>query len=301
MTQPPAPSAPAPAEQACPNCGAVLVGEWCHDCGQKRLHPEQRTLRWLLGQFLGKLTSMDGQLPRSLGALAFQPGRLGREWLEGRRARWASPFALFLVVNLLYFLSPPVTDFHLPMSDQLNGQWYSGWVVEHVDARFPGVETWLAGVDASATPTGFRAFEEQFNRRSEGLSKTLLILHVPLLALALLILHPKRRLHYVDHFVIALHHWTFLLLTLMVVPRIADFVSRLLFAWGWISTPTAGQPVWKLGMLGLVLLYLAVLLKRSYGQSWLPSLAKAFPAFLSCGLAHLAYRAALCALTFAVI
>lgn len=279
----------------------MLLGDWCHACGQKKLKPEQQTIRWLVGQFVDKLTSMDGKLPRSMGALAFQPGRLGLDWLEGRRARWASPFALFLVVNLLYFLSPPVTDFHLPLVEQLFGQPYSGWAMERVDARLPGVETWVDNNGISSPPTGYRELEESFNLRSEGLSKTLLILHVPLLALMLLLLHSKRGLHYVDHFVIALHYWTFLLLALMVFPRFSMLCTRMLIAWDLISTPDTGQTFWKLGLLGLAILYLAVLLKRVYGQSWLISFVKAGPAFLACGLAHFAFRAVLFALTLSLI
>lgn len=277
------------------------MGDWCHACGQKKLTPEHQTIRWLLGQFVGKLTSMDGKLPRSLGALAFQPGRLGLDWLEGRRARWASPFALFLVVNLLYFLSPPVTDFHLPLSDQLVGQSYSGWAAERVDVRLPGVEAWVDGAGASTPPAGYRELEERFNRRSEGLSKTLLILHVPLLALALLFLHPRRRLHYVEHFVIALHYWTFLLLALMVFPRLSMLCTRMLFAWDLISAPNAGQTFWKLSLLGLATFYLAVLLKRAYGQSWIMGISKVGPAFVACVVAHLAFRAALFALTLSLV
>lgn len=287
--------------QACLNCGTERIGDWCHDCGQKKLNPEQQTLRWLLGQFIGKLTSMDGKLPRSLAALAFQPGRLGRDWLEGRRVRWTSPFALFLVVNLLYFLSPPVTDFNLPLIDQLNGQWYSGWVLERVDARFPSLDAWLTGFGPPAAPEGYREFEERFNQRSEGLSKTLLILHVPLLALALLLLHPKRRLHYVEHFVVALHQWTFLLLMLIVVSPVATLSSYVMFTLGWTSAPEAGEAAWRLGILVVILLYLLVHLKRAYAQSWPLSFAKAGPAFISCVLAHLAYRAALIALTLTLI
>ena len=199
-------------------------------------------------------------------------------------------------MNLLYFLSPPITDFSLPLQEQLGGQVYSGWALPQVDARFPGLQEWVTGSRKDAAPDGYRAFEAKFNRRSEALSKTLLIIHVPFLALALLILHRKRKIYFVDHFVIATQYWTFLLLALMILPRVSTYTSDKLFAWGLLSSPSAVDMVWKLGTMGIIVVYLAMTLRRAYGQSWPLSAAKTVPAFVACAAAHFVYRAALFAL-----
>ena len=130
---------------------------------------------------------------------------LGAEWLAGRRARWTAPFSLFLVVNLLYFLSPSVTDFKLPLKDQLTSQSYSGWAVERVDARFPGTKelltTDITGMSeeevAELRPKGLEDFADRYDSRSRDLSKSLLILHVPILAAALCILQRKKQVFFV--------------------------------------------------------------------------------------------------------
>src|SRR5687768_3823464 len=109
------------AEPACRNCGADMAGAWCHACGQKRVTAGERGLRHLLGEAFRQATDVDGKLLRSLRLLLFSPGMLSREYLDDRRARYASPITLFLIANVLYFFAPALTDFNLPFADQVPG------------------------------------------------------------------------------------------------------------------------------------------------------------------------------------
>jgi hypothetical protein len=95
-----------PEEAVCRNCGATLVGEFCHACGQKRFVESDRRFGHLLHQFIASATDLDGRFWRTIRALAFQPGLLSREYFDGRRARWISPVSLFLAVSVVYFLAP---------------------------------------------------------------------------------------------------------------------------------------------------------------------------------------------------
>jgi hypothetical protein len=61
------------------------------------------SLHKLLVEALGDLYNFDSRLWRSLGLLLFKPGRLTREYLEGRRARYVPPFRLYVVLSLLFF------------------------------------------------------------------------------------------------------------------------------------------------------------------------------------------------------
>lgn len=58
-----------PGADRCPSCGAGFQGTYCHDCGEKRLADEDRTVRHFLGEALGTLTNLDGTFWRSLRAL----------------------------------------------------------------------------------------------------------------------------------------------------------------------------------------------------------------------------------------
>lgn len=89
------------AEGRCLNCGTGLVGSHCHACGQ-RAHVH-RTLGAFFHDLVHGVLHFDGKLWHTLPLLFWHPGRLTREYIEGRRARYVSPIALFLFVVFLTF------------------------------------------------------------------------------------------------------------------------------------------------------------------------------------------------------
>lgn len=88
-------------EAQCLNCGATLAGPHCHSCGQ-RAHVH-RTLGAFFHDLLHGVLHFEGKTWRTLPMLVWQPGRLTREYIDGRRARYVSPIALFLFVVFLSF------------------------------------------------------------------------------------------------------------------------------------------------------------------------------------------------------
>ena len=99
-------------EGACLNCGTELIGPHCHVCGQKaHLH---RTIGAFLHDLLHGALHFEGKTFRTLPLLALRPGELTRRYIEGERARFVSPMALFLFSIFLMFavfqamgISPP--------------------------------------------------------------------------------------------------------------------------------------------------------------------------------------------------
>ncbi len=89
------------AEHNCLNCGTALVGAHCHECGQMaHLH---RTLGAFVHDLLHGALHLDGKTWRTLPKLIFKPGELTRRYIEGERARFVSPMALFLFSIFLMF------------------------------------------------------------------------------------------------------------------------------------------------------------------------------------------------------
>ena len=86
---------------SCLNCGATLVGEFCHRCGQNgHVH---RTLSAFGHDLLHGVLHFEGKIWRTLPMLAWHPGRLTRRYIEGERANFVSPLALFLFSVFLMF------------------------------------------------------------------------------------------------------------------------------------------------------------------------------------------------------
>jgi len=268
----------------CTNCGTTLIGRWCHACGQQRIDREQRRLRHLFGQFFQALTDLDSRFWRSLIALLFRPGLLSRDYLDGRRVRWMSPVALFLLGSLVYFLAPGLSDFQLSFVEQVNAdiamqalphperltdaqreairrdhprQVHSDRVQPWIEARVGERQRELQRRDPSARYT-VRDYAQAYDSAAGEISKPLMLIHLPLLALVLQGLFFWRRMLFAEHFVVAAHMFAFLLL----------FIELVVLPSGWLTTQMFGSanvpaPI-KLAVLGLLVIHIALTLRRVY-------------------------------------
>lgn len=90
-------------EQKCLNCGSLLTGQYCGNCGQ-RSRSRLISIWELLRDAFGDLLEIDSKIWQTLVPLAIRPGRLTSDYLRGRRARFMPPFRTYLVLSLLFFL-----------------------------------------------------------------------------------------------------------------------------------------------------------------------------------------------------
>jgi hypothetical protein len=87
----------------CSDCGAETSGNFCSNCGQPtHVH---RTLLHLGEELLHGVMHFDARIWRTLPLLWINPGRLTREWVEGRRSRYVSPLAMFLFTVFIMFFA----------------------------------------------------------------------------------------------------------------------------------------------------------------------------------------------------
>lgn len=88
-------------EANCLNCGTALSGPYCSECGQHgHVH---RTVRAFFHDLAHGVLHFEGKVWRTLPLLAWRPGDLTRRYVEGQRARFVSPVALFLFTVFLMF------------------------------------------------------------------------------------------------------------------------------------------------------------------------------------------------------
>src|SRR4051794_7125791 len=88
-------------ERVCLNCGSLLTGPFCSECGQHaHVH---RTLSAFFHDFLHGVLHFEGKIWRTLPLLAWKPGELTRRYIDGQRATFVSPIALFLFCVFLMF------------------------------------------------------------------------------------------------------------------------------------------------------------------------------------------------------
>ncbi|KHK90907.1 DUF3667 domain-containing protein [Novosphingobium malaysiense] len=97
-------------ESHCLNCGTALIGSHCHACGQAaHVH---RTLGAFFHDLLHGVFHFEGKIWRTLPLLVWRPGRLTREYVDGKRASYVSPIALFLFFVFLMFAVFHATESH---------------------------------------------------------------------------------------------------------------------------------------------------------------------------------------------
>jgi hypothetical protein len=86
---------------SCLNCGTALTGAFCAACGQPaHIH---RSFVSLGHDILHGVFHFDTKLWRTLPELVLRPGRLTRRYIDGERAKFISPMALYLLsVFLMY-------------------------------------------------------------------------------------------------------------------------------------------------------------------------------------------------------
>lgn len=104
----------------CLNCGTQLVGAYCHACGQNgHIH---RTIGAFLHDLLHGALHFEGKMWRTLPLLVLRPGALTRRYIEGARARFVSPMALFLFSVFLMFAVFQVLGINAPTDADTSAQ-----------------------------------------------------------------------------------------------------------------------------------------------------------------------------------
>ena len=117
--------------EPCRNCGAVVAERFCTACGQLGAS-FQRPVFGLVTSSITDMFALDGRLWRTLPGLLFRPGRITRDYIDGKRARYVPPFRLFLLSSVLfYFILFAVLERQPWMQEfRMDPAWFSSATVE---------------------------------------------------------------------------------------------------------------------------------------------------------------------------
>jgi hypothetical protein len=86
----------------CPNCATLIAGKFCQGCGQPA-HLHVPSAREFLHEFIAHYVALEGKLWKSVALLLFRPGRLTRDYIEGKRVRYVEPLRLYLTFSIIFF------------------------------------------------------------------------------------------------------------------------------------------------------------------------------------------------------
>jgi len=90
-------------ENDCLNCGAILQGKFCSNCGQENLQVKE-SFGHMMNHAVSDYFHFDHQFFHTLQPLLFKPGKLTTEYLAGRRTQYLHPVKMYIFISLVYFV-----------------------------------------------------------------------------------------------------------------------------------------------------------------------------------------------------
>lgn len=88
----------------CLNCGTKLklTDKFCPECGQQKIDLNLTFTHFII-EFLSNNFNLDSKIFKTLRLLVFHPGKLSKEYLEGKRSSYVTPVRLYLIISLIFF------------------------------------------------------------------------------------------------------------------------------------------------------------------------------------------------------
>lgn len=94
----------------CTNCGNQFTDKYCNHCGMKkndgRIYFKDQ---WHDAMYY--IFSLDSPLWRTFKGLMTNPGRVGREYIQGKRKAYYTPIKYFILCTAIYFLTIKISGF----------------------------------------------------------------------------------------------------------------------------------------------------------------------------------------------
>jgi hypothetical protein len=90
-------------ENDCLNCGTILEGKFCHNCGQENLQMKE-SFGHMMNHAISDYFHFDYQFFHTLKPLILQPGKLTNEYMTGHRAAYLHPVKMYIFISIVYFL-----------------------------------------------------------------------------------------------------------------------------------------------------------------------------------------------------
>lgn len=89
----------------CMNCGHPLdiSDQYCPNCGQIN-STKKLSFSDFFNEFFAGLFAYDSRIRRTFNILLFHPGKISRDYINGKRMRYANPFRFYLSASIIFFI-----------------------------------------------------------------------------------------------------------------------------------------------------------------------------------------------------
>ncbi len=262
------------AEQ-CVTCQATLTGKYCSACGEQTLNPKLRSLHYIFSDLIEVLTSVDGKLWRTIKSITLKPGQLEYDYHIGRRVCYLKPITLFFVINVLFVMFSPITDFYVNLYDQITLQAYSPHIKAYLDEYL------------LAKQITYNEFEQNYNQLVIVLARSLIILQVPLYALVCSVIFFNRKYYSGDYFNFSLNFHTWLLIWIVAAMAPAFIVAIFV---EFFDLPIDPNRIYFLLLPIGISIYLLFAARKMFQLSWLQCGIRVVLLLIAYRICHTTFR-----------
>ncbi len=97
--------------KTCLNCYMPLEksDHFCPNCGQKNITKKLSFADFFV-EFFSGMFNYDSRFQRTLRILLFRPGKISKDYINGKRMRYANPFRFYLSVSIIFFLIAGISN-----------------------------------------------------------------------------------------------------------------------------------------------------------------------------------------------
>ena len=179
-------------EEICMNCGTVLHGPYCSNCGQKVTDLNQSFWSFLM-EYLANAFQLDTRLLPTLKEMAIHPGRLTQEFFKGKINSYVHPlkmnmFMLVIVIAIVALFMRPSTNI---ADDQTNA-----------------------------------VLSSDLNSLIQTYLPIFILLMTPVLGLVVQLFNLRKKRPFMEHFVFALHFAAFMEMFIVLKMVVTHFCNN---------------------------------------------------------------------------
>jgi hypothetical protein len=192
--------------ETCANCRATLIGDYCHECGEKPLSHHDLTVKhFVLHTVVHEFTHLNGSIFQTLKLLIIKPGFLAKEYFSGRMSRYINPLRLYLTLSLVFFFASSLAS---------DG---NASIREIAKSEPTGTLSRLMEEKAKSVDLESEAVKQKIYGKTKTVNAILSLMQALFIGLAFMAVYYASRQYYVEHLVLALYFVSFFLIVLTVL------------------------------------------------------------------------------------
>ena len=216
--------------QLCKNCGQQFTGKFCNNCGEKLYKDNDRSLPKLFHEAFHFLTHFEGTFLTSLKTIITAPGKISLDYCNGIRKKYFKPLSFFLLLIILYLLFPFFEGLNMKLHFYTQKDYYGANAAKKVAELM------------QARGISFAELEKIFQQKGEKISKFLLFIIIPFMAMFTWLLAFKKRKFYFDHFIFSTEMASFFILWGFLLFPFLIFITR------WLTEVMIIRAEWQTGV-----------------------------------------------------